>query len=551
MSHTINEIEERMPSKHQVDSPSIDEDSSGGTMSSRGGSGLKKGPWTSAEDAILVDYVSKHGEGNWNAVQKHSGLYRCGKSCRLRWANHLRPNLKKGAFTAEEEQLIIDLHATMGNKWARMAANLPGRTDNEIKNYWNTRVKRRQRAGLPLYPSEVHARVSNENQSQSIGDFNNGDRQQNGVLLGNVCGFPEVQFEDYKANTGALSYGSPFLDGSFSSMLGQGLGSQSYGFTNPLLCSKRFRESEIFLPESHGTTQFENFSNDPSRNVTQTFGSSYAPDQTSKNPVPAGAAAFGSHCPISGNYSSSRTFPGTVKVELPSLQYCESQYQDFDVDNWLAPPPSPPDTGHPYSYSPAETVSLQSECSSQWNRGLLEDLLHESLKKQTADKSSISSEMTPSDLVDSLALNVYEPRWDGYSDPTSSSTASVFDESTPPISGGSLDEFPSSKGHSGTEIMLPSAEPVSTPDALQRESKPRPEFLRPDALLASGWLVPNPQPVQEVNDMNDAIAALLADDFISDNNHEPAAASTCLQEFDINSYPWNNMPRACQMSENP
>ncbi|KAJ7960784.1 MYB transcription factor [Quillaja saponaria] len=112
---------------------------------------LKKGPWTAEEDAILIDYVTKHGEGNWNSVQKNSGLARCGKSCRLRWANHLRPNLKKGAFSHEEEQLIVELHAKYGNKWARMAALLPGRTDNEIKNYWNTRVKRRQRQGLPLY----------------------------------------------------------------------------------------------------------------------------------------------------------------------------------------------------------------------------------------------------------------------------------------------------------------------------------------------------------------------------------------------------------------
>ncbi|XVE91331.1 hypothetical protein REPUB_Repub01dG0000900 [Reevesia pubescens] len=117
--------------------------------------GLKKGPWTAAEDAILMEYVKKHGEGNWNAVQKNSGLMRCGKSCRLRWANHLRPNLKKGSFSPEEERIIIELHAKLGNKWARMAAQLPGRTDNEIKNYWNTRMKRRQRTGLPIYPQQV------------------------------------------------------------------------------------------------------------------------------------------------------------------------------------------------------------------------------------------------------------------------------------------------------------------------------------------------------------------------------------------------------------
>lgn len=85
---------------------------------------LKKGPWTSTEDAILVEYVNNHGEGNWNAVQKHTGLNRCGKSCRLRWANHLRPDLKKGAFTPEEERQIAVLHATFGNKWARMAAEV-------------------------------------------------------------------------------------------------------------------------------------------------------------------------------------------------------------------------------------------------------------------------------------------------------------------------------------------------------------------------------------------------------------------------------------------
>ncbi|RDX72830.1 Transcription factor MYB101, partial [Mucuna pruriens] len=141
--------------------------------------GVRKGPWTPEEDAILVEYVKKHGEGNWNSVQKNSGLSRCGKSCRLRWANHLRPNLKKGSFSQQEEQIIIDLHAKLGNKWARMAAQwfgfndlflspslmrslfqLPGRTDNEIKNFWNTRMKRRQRAGLPIYPPEVHAEAT-------------------------------------------------------------------------------------------------------------------------------------------------------------------------------------------------------------------------------------------------------------------------------------------------------------------------------------------------------------------------------------------------------
>lgn len=120
MSQMKNEIEDGVLLKHQSGSNFTD-DTNGG---SAGGVVLKKGPWTSAEDAILVDYVRKHGEGNWNAVQKFSGLSRCGKSCRLRWANHLRPNLKKGAFSAEEERQIAELHAKMGNKWARMASHV-------------------------------------------------------------------------------------------------------------------------------------------------------------------------------------------------------------------------------------------------------------------------------------------------------------------------------------------------------------------------------------------------------------------------------------------
>ncbi|EFH42330.1 hypothetical protein ARALYDRAFT_495585 [Arabidopsis lyrata subsp. lyrata] len=99
---------------------------------SDGGVILKKGPWTAAEDEILAAYVRENGEGNWNAVQKNTGLARCGKSCRLRWANHLRPNLKKGSFTGDEERLIIQLHAQLGNKWARMAAQILSLTINSI-----------------------------------------------------------------------------------------------------------------------------------------------------------------------------------------------------------------------------------------------------------------------------------------------------------------------------------------------------------------------------------------------------------------------------------
>nr|QIG55713.1 MYB transcription factor [Paeonia suffruticosa] len=105
--------------------------------------GLKKGPWTPEEDQKLLAYIEEHGHGSWRALPIKAGLQRCGKSCRLRWTNYLRPDIKRGKFTLQEEQTIIQLHALLGNRWSAIATHLPKRTDNEIKNYWNTHLKKR------------------------------------------------------------------------------------------------------------------------------------------------------------------------------------------------------------------------------------------------------------------------------------------------------------------------------------------------------------------------------------------------------------------------
>ncbi|XP_073277603.1 myb-related protein 308-like [Primulina huaijiensis] len=102
-----------------------------------------KGAWTKEEDDRLIAYIKAHGEGCWRSLPKAAGLLRCGKSCRLRWINYLRPDLKRGNFTDEEDEFIIKLHSLLGNKWSLIAGKLPGRTDNEIKNYWNTHIRRR------------------------------------------------------------------------------------------------------------------------------------------------------------------------------------------------------------------------------------------------------------------------------------------------------------------------------------------------------------------------------------------------------------------------
>ncbi|KAG2260954.1 hypothetical protein Bca52824_080248 [Brassica carinata] len=104
---------------------------------------IKKGPWKAEEDEVLINHVKRYGPRDWSSIRSKGLLQRTGKSCRLRWVNKLRPNLKNGCkFSAEEEKTVIDLQSQFGNKWARIATYLPGRTDNDVKNFWSSRLKR-------------------------------------------------------------------------------------------------------------------------------------------------------------------------------------------------------------------------------------------------------------------------------------------------------------------------------------------------------------------------------------------------------------------------
>ncbi|CAH2042859.1 unnamed protein product, partial [Thlaspi arvense] len=116
---------------------------------------VKKGPWSPEEDSKLKEFIEKYGTGgNWIALPQKAGLKRCGKSCRLRWLNYLRPNIKHGDFSEEEDRIICTLFATIGSRWSIIAGQLPGRTDNDIKNYWNTKLKKKLMANM--HPEQNH-----------------------------------------------------------------------------------------------------------------------------------------------------------------------------------------------------------------------------------------------------------------------------------------------------------------------------------------------------------------------------------------------------------
>ncbi|KAG6432075.1 hypothetical protein SASPL_103648 [Salvia splendens] len=126
--------------------------------------GLKKGAWSEEEDNKLRSYIVRYGHWNWRLLPKFAGLQRCGKSCRLRWMNYLKPGVKRGEFDEEERDLIAKLHQELGNKWSGIAAKLPGRTDNDVKNYWMTHLQKREKSNK--YAAEEEKTSNNRRKTE-------------------------------------------------------------------------------------------------------------------------------------------------------------------------------------------------------------------------------------------------------------------------------------------------------------------------------------------------------------------------------------------------
>ncbi|PIA46322.1 hypothetical protein AQUCO_01500085v1 [Aquilegia coerulea] len=111
-------------------------------MEQTNSSSLKRGKWSEEEDDLLKKCIEKYGEGNWHKVPPRAGLKRCRKSCRLRWCNYLNPNTNRREFSWDEIDLIIKMQKLLGNRWSLIAARLPGRTANDIKNRWTTHISK-------------------------------------------------------------------------------------------------------------------------------------------------------------------------------------------------------------------------------------------------------------------------------------------------------------------------------------------------------------------------------------------------------------------------
>ncbi|KAL5539771.1 hypothetical protein UlMin_045149 [Ulmus minor] len=192
----------------------------------------KKNLWKPEEDLILKKYVETHGEGNWATVSQQTGLMRGGKSCRLRWKNYLRPDIKRGEMSEEEEDLIIRMHKLLGNRWSLIAGRIPGRTDNEVKNYWNTHLNKK------TIQSKRKVINSSSNDDQSRETTNKRIKTDDPIIPNNNMSSSETQKDKTE-------------DKSSSSIINNPLMADKEGFNYPTFefDDEAFTDSFVFFEE--------------------------------------------------------------------------------------------------------------------------------------------------------------------------------------------------------------------------------------------------------------------------------------------------------------
>ncbi|KAK9117258.1 hypothetical protein Sjap_016205 [Stephania japonica] len=212
---------------------------------------LRKGLWSPEEDEKLYNHITRYGVGCWSSVPKQAGLLRCGKSCRLRWINYLRPDLKRGTFSQHEEDLIISLHELLGNRWAQIAARLPGRTDNEIKNFWNSCLKKklRQQGIDPTTHKPLASEIQSQNGETSCSEGASTQASNHQSILQAEHGGGHREFGDHVNNS--------YFDG-HGLIINQASGAQflKRPVFDPMSSSVEF-ESESGLNLMGATTQYE------------------------------------------------------------------------------------------------------------------------------------------------------------------------------------------------------------------------------------------------------------------------------------------------------
>ncbi|KAJ7297759.1 hypothetical protein O6H91_Y037400 [Diphasiastrum complanatum] len=531
---------------------------------------LKKGPWTAAEDAILVAYVQKHGEGNWNSLQKQSGLLRCGKSCRLRWANHLRPNLKKGAFSMEEERLIIELHAKLGNKWARMAAQLPGRTDNEIKNYWNTRIKRRQRAGLPVYPPDLQntslhsSCLPGQSDSTSLGSSVDSDCD---IVPSPRTEFHSLNFTSLPNETvncslptGIGEYALDNLPSDYLNIPTTFSGNHLHNLKRPassLGYSGEYEEipfSQISDESSEGMQ--------PNVRAKRTCLISSLAQGFPLEPDPDIGSLFsnfasGDHAFLDGFYSCFG-LDSSLKLELPSGQCVE----EADNAGLFTPALSSPFT----TLTLSKSVVLDPAFDSASNNGLLESLLQESKAKGR----NVKLTMQPKEQTSIQASNDFSVSSEsknpvtGYKVSTASPSYNWKHESCALNAG--LDSTSANPSynlkHEISNRLAPALRPIikveESSGALSciypnMEPSSISNFVRPDVILISEW-----NHMQCHTADTDTLAwpreTQPQSDFVSvvnegSSGHLGYMPTVAGHFWELGSCQWNNMPGACQIGD--